>query len=73
MARAHNAGAAALVMHRGHDNVKTNLGVGLLFSVRSQLVRTPFERHLAWTAKLMNHRSSSPLRKARPSRDAPMP
>ena len=38
MARMHNAGAAALVMHRGHDNVKTSLGIGLLFSVRSQLV-----------------------------------
>ena len=38
MARMHNAGAAALVMHRGPENVKTPLGVGLLFSVRSQLV-----------------------------------
>lgn len=38
MARMHNAGAAALVMHRGPENVKTSLGVGLLFSVRSQLV-----------------------------------
>ena len=38
MARMHNAGAAALVMHRGAENVKTPLGIGLLFSVRSQLV-----------------------------------
>ena len=38
MARMHNAGAAALVMHRGPENVKTPLGIGLLFSVRSQLV-----------------------------------
>ena len=39
MTNMHNAGAAALVMHRGADNVKTDVGVGLLFSVRSQLVR----------------------------------
>ena len=38
MARMHNAGAAALVMHRGPENIKTPLGIGLLFSVRSQLV-----------------------------------
>ena len=38
MARMHNAGAAALVMHRGPENAKTPLGIGLLFSVRSQLV-----------------------------------
>ena len=40
MARAHNAGAAALVMHRGQENCKSSLSVGLLFSVRSQLVST---------------------------------
>ena len=38
MGRTHNAGAAALVMHRGQENVKTALSIGLLFSVRSQLV-----------------------------------
>ena len=38
MARTHNAGAAALVMHRGQENCKSSLSVGLLFSVRSQLV-----------------------------------
>ena len=38
MARMHNAGAAALIMHRGAENAKTPLGIGLLFSVRSQLV-----------------------------------
>ncbi|MCJ1280405.1 hypothetical protein MMC21_008233 [Puttea exsequens] len=43
MAKAHNSGAAALVMHRGHDNVKTNVAVGLLFSVRSQLVEHAIE------------------------------
>ena len=40
MARMHYRGAAALVMHRGEENIKTNLGIGLLFSVRSQLVGT---------------------------------
>ena len=43
MTKMHNAGASALVMHRGPDNVKTDLGVGLLFSVRSQLVRLILE------------------------------
>ena len=44
MARAHNAGAAALVMHRGQENCKSSLSVGLLFSVRAQLVSTdPFQ------------------------------
>ena len=38
MAKTHNAGAAALVMHRGQENCKSSLSVGLLFSVRSQLV-----------------------------------
>ena len=42
MTRMHNAGAAALVMHRGPDNIKNNLAVGLLFAVRSQLVRINF-------------------------------
>ena len=40
MAKTHNAGAAALVMHRGLENCKSSLSVGLLFSVRSQLVST---------------------------------
>lgn len=40
MARTHNAGAAALIMHRGPENCKSSLSVGLLFSVRSQLVST---------------------------------
>lgn len=40
MAKTHNAGASALVMHRGQENVKSPLAVGLLFSVRSQLVCT---------------------------------
>ena len=50
MARMHNAGAAALVMHRGPENVKTPLGIGLLFSVRSQLVSaiSQFWNQCAW-------------------------
>ena len=40
LARTHNAGAAALVMHRGKENCKSPLSIGLLFSVRSQLVCT---------------------------------
>ncbi|KAL2052527.1 hypothetical protein ABVK25_007087 [Lepraria finkii] len=43
MTKMHNAGAAALVMHRGLDNVKTDLAIGLLFSVRSQLVEHAIE------------------------------
>lgn len=43
MARTHNAGAAALVMHRGQENCKSSLSVGLLFSVRSQLVEHAIE------------------------------
>ena len=42
MARAHNSGAAALVMHRGADNIKSTVAVGLLFAVRSQLVYRHF-------------------------------
>ena len=38
MAKTHNAGAAALIMHRGRANVATSIAVGLLFAVRSQLV-----------------------------------
>ena len=41
MVKTHNAGAAALVMHRGQENCKSPLSVGLLFSVRSQLVSIP--------------------------------
>lgn len=38
MAKTHNAGAAALIMHRGQANVTSSVAVGLLFAVRSQLV-----------------------------------
>ncbi|KAK4692838.1 hypothetical protein P7C71_g4449, partial [Lecanoromycetidae sp. Uapishka_2] len=48
MVQAHNSGAAALVMHRGQDNVKTNVGVGLLFSVRSQLVEHAIEESISF-------------------------
>ncbi|KAF6232100.1 hypothetical protein HO173_009694 [Letharia columbiana] len=43
MVSTHNAGAAALVMHRGQENCKSSLSVGLLFSVRSQLVEHAIE------------------------------
>lgn len=41
MAQTHNAGAAALIMHRGQANVISPVAVGLLFAVRSQLVDPP--------------------------------
>ncbi|KAL6714767.1 hypothetical protein ACLMJK_008192 [Lecanora helva] len=43
MAKTHNAGAAALIMHRGQANVASSVAVGLLFAVRSQLVEYAIE------------------------------
>ena len=48
MAKTHNAGAAALVMHRGMENCKSPLSIGLLFSVRSQLVSTHILQDRSW-------------------------
>ena len=50
MTSTHNAGAAALVKHRGPANCASSLAIGLLFAVRTQLVEhaieegTPFKR-----------------------------
>ena len=43
MTSTHNAGAAALVKHRGPQNCKTPLAIGLLFAVRTQLVEHAIE------------------------------
>ncbi len=70
MARTHNAGAAALVMHRGQENCKSSLSIGLLFSVRSQLVSVDPSHDQPW---LRGSRSNMPSKKAPPSRDALTP
>lgn len=43
MAAAHNAGAAALVQHRGPANCDSPLAIGLLFAVRTQLAHHAIE------------------------------
>ena len=48
MASTHNAGAAALVKHRGAANCKSPLAIGLLFAVRTQLVEHAIEEGLAF-------------------------
>ena len=48
MTSTHNAGAAALVKHRGKDNCKSPLAVGLLFAVRTQLVEHAIEESIAF-------------------------
>ena len=56
MARTHNAGAAALVMHRGQENCRSSLSVGLLFAVRSQLVSPdPFKDQPEAERKQVEH------------------
>ncbi len=48
MTSTHNAGAAALVKHRGRENCKSPLAVGLLFAVRTQLVEHAIEEGIAF-------------------------
>ena len=48
MTSTHNAGAAALVRHRGRENCKSPLSIGLLFAVRTQLVEHAIECAIAF-------------------------
>ncbi|KAG8532498.1 uncharacterized protein KY384_002375 [Bacidia gigantensis] len=48
MTSTHNAGAAALVKHRGRENCTSSLAIGLLFAVRSQLVEHAIEEGMAF-------------------------
>ena len=48
MTSTHNAGAAALVKHRGAENCKSPLAIGLLFAVRTQLVEHAIEEGTAF-------------------------
>lgn len=48
MTSTHNAGAAALVKHRGVANVKSPVAIGLLFAVRTQLVEHAIEQGQAF-------------------------
>lgn len=43
MLSTHNAGAQALVRHRGKENCKSPLSIGILFAVRTQLVEHAIE------------------------------
>ena len=48
MTSTHNAGAAALVKHRGPANCASSLAIGLLFAVRTQLVEHAIEEGTAF-------------------------
>ena len=71
MAQTHNAGAAALIMHRGQANVVSPIAIGLLFAVRSQLVC--FQLPLGYAdVNLTYNRSSMLSRRQHPSKDVRM-
>lgn len=61
--RAHLEGALALINHRGVENFKDEVGQGLLFAVRSQLVGLIHLEHmkivLTWMHRLKNRSSQA--------------
>ncbi|KAL9124221.1 MAG: hypothetical protein Q9217_006428 [Psora testacea] len=48
MTSTHNAGAAALVKHRGRENCTSPVAIGMLFAVRTQLVEHAIEEATAF-------------------------